>query len=153
MHAISYVYAAAIATCGQMDDGWTQYLHWLKLVWCGKVLVFVEEMKSLIVEKRVESTQKQINSRVKGTEKFWNDDSLEPVLQLVSDNLSDNFNPDAFWDRRKQRFNGYRERPPRRKTEKTKSDARARGVPQSYKMTAGKLGVDITASWILDSLS
>ena len=106
MHAISYVYAAAIATCSQIDDGWTQYLRWQELVWCGKVMIMVGEMKSLIVENktppedltsaityltnnasrmkydeyrknglpittsRVESTQKQINSRVKGTEKF-----------------------------------------------------------------------------------
>ena len=65
-----------------------------------------------ITTSRVESTQKQINGRVKGTEKFWNDESLEPVLQLVSDDLSDNFDPEAFWNRRQQRFNGYRERSP-----------------------------------------
>ena len=74
-----------------------------------------------ITTSRVESTQKQINSRVKGTEKFWNDESLEPVLQLVSDDLSDNFDPEAFWNRRQQRFNGYREPTPRRKTETVKS--------------------------------
>ena len=51
-----------------------------------------------ITTSRVESTQKQINSRVKGTEKFWNDESLEPVLQVVSDDLSDNFDPEAFWN-------------------------------------------------------
>ena len=157
MHAISYVYAAAIAICSQIDEGWTLYLRWLELVWCGKVMIVVEEMKSLIVDdkkppeeltsaityltnnasrmkydeyrknglpittSRVESTQKQINNRVKGTEKFWNDESLEPVLQLVSDDLSENFNPDAFWNRRQLRFNGYRERPPRRKSEKVNS--------------------------------
>ena len=157
MHAISYVYAAAIATRNQIDEGWTQYLSWLELVWGGQVLKVIGEMQSLIVEgkappeeltsaityltnnadrmrydeyrkkglpittSRVESTQKQINGRVKGTEKFWNDESLEPVLQLVSDDLSDNFDPEAFWNRRQQRFNGYRERSPRRKTETVKS--------------------------------
>ena len=74
-----------------------------------------------ITTSRVESTQKQINGRFKGTEKFWNDESLETVLQLVSDDLSDNFDPEAFWNRRQQRFNGYRERSPRRKTETVKS--------------------------------
>jgi hypothetical protein len=157
MHAISYVYAAAIATCSQMDEGWTEYLRWLELVWSGKVMMVVDEMKSLIVDNkpppedltsaityltnnasrmkydeyrknglpittsRVESTQKQINNRVKGTEKFWNDESLEPVLQLVSDDLSDNFNSDQFWERRQQRFNGYREPTPRRNTKTLKS--------------------------------
>jgi hypothetical protein len=33
----------------------------------------------------VESTQKQISKRIKGTEKFWEDDSLEPLLQLKAD--------------------------------------------------------------------
>ncbi len=74
-----------------------------------------------ITTSRVESTQKQINNRVKGTEKFWNDESLEPVLQLVSDDLSENFNPDQFWERRQKRFNGYRERPPQGKSEKVNS--------------------------------
>jgi len=36
----------------------------------------------------VESTQKQINKRVKGIEKFWRDESLEPLLQLKTDDLS-----------------------------------------------------------------
>ena len=74
-----------------------------------------------ITTSRAESTQKQINNRVKGTEKFWNDESLEPVLTLVSDDLSDNFDSDQFWERRQQRFNGYRVPAPRRKSKTVKS--------------------------------
>jgi hypothetical protein len=47
----------------------------------------------------VESTQKQINQRIKGTEKFWRDEHLEPLLQLVADDLSDTHDRDAFWTR------------------------------------------------------
>ena len=47
----------------------------------------------------VESTQKQINYRIKGTEKFWRDEHLEPLLQLVADDLSDTHDRAAFWSR------------------------------------------------------
>jgi hypothetical protein len=58
----------------------------------------------------VESTQKQINWRVKGTEKFWRDEHLEPLLQLVQDDLSDTHDCQQFWHRRRQRFTGFRNR-------------------------------------------
>lgn len=58
----------------------------------------------------VESAQKQINERIKGTEKFWRDDSLEPLLQLKADDLSETHDRDAFWHRRGQRNNGFRHR-------------------------------------------
>lgn len=65
----------------------------------------------------VESAQKQINERIKGTEKFWRDDSLEPLLQLKADDLSETHDRNAFWRRRGQRNDGFRHQ--RRKT-KTK---------------------------------
>jgi len=65
----------------------------------------------------VESAQKQINERIKGTEKFWRDDSLEPLLQLKADDLSETHDRDAFWQRRGRRNDGFRHQ--RRKT-KTK---------------------------------
>jgi len=40
----------------------------------------------------VESTIKQINRRVKGTEKFWSS-GIEPMLSLVADDLSPSLNP------------------------------------------------------------
>lgn len=58
----------------------------------------------------VESAQKQINERIKGTEKFWRDDSLEPLLQLKADDLSETHDQDDFWHRRGQRNNGFRHR-------------------------------------------
>jgi len=63
----------------------------------------------------VESAQKQINERIKGTEKFWQDDSLEPLLQLKADDLSETNDRDAFWNRRGNRNDGFRHR-----TRKTK---------------------------------
>ncbi len=40
-----------------------------------------------ITSSHIESTIKQINRRVKGTEKFWNQ-GAEPLLQLAADHLS-----------------------------------------------------------------
>ena len=37
----------------------------------------------------MESMVKQINQRVKGTEKFWSEEGSEAVLQLRADHLSD----------------------------------------------------------------
>jgi hypothetical protein len=62
----------------------------------------------------VESTQKQINKRIKGTEKFWRDESLEPLLQLKADDLRETHDQEAFWKRRGIRNDGFRHR--RRKT-------------------------------------
>ena len=40
----------------------------------------------------IESTIKQINRRVKGTEKFWSD-GIEPMLTLVADSVSSPLTP------------------------------------------------------------
>jgi hypothetical protein len=48
----------------------------------------------------VESTVKQINYRVKGTEKFWNEEGSEEILQLRADYLSDDDVMSAFWKHR-----------------------------------------------------
>jgi hypothetical protein len=48
----------------------------------------------------MESLRKQINQRVKGTEKFWCEEGAEAILQLRADLLSDARPLDAFWDRR-----------------------------------------------------
>lgn len=55
-----------------------------------------------ITSSHIESTIKQINRRVKGTEKFW-DQGAEPLLQLAADHLSDTPHFDRFWRRRTQR--------------------------------------------------
>lgn len=56
----------------------------------------------------MESTIKQINRRVKGTEKFWSEDGGEAILQLVADHLSDHTPMDSFWTRRENQADGVR---------------------------------------------
>jgi hypothetical protein len=147
MHALSYVYCAAVSTAATIEDGWETYLEWLGLVWAGDVASVLEAMRMLsqtdagredeslgraitylsnnasrmrydeyrraglpITSSLVESTQKQINWRIKGTEKFWVDEHIEPLLQLIADDLSDTHDRSAFWERRKKRFQGFRQR-------------------------------------------
>lgn len=146
MHALSYVYAAAVACSPTIEDGWRVYLRWLAWVWAGNVSLVLEAMREIaagrtdrvesldraitylgnnasrmkyadyrqaglpITTALVESTQKQINGRIKGTEKFWCDERLEPLLQLLQDDLSDTYDSQQFWHRRRQRFTGFRNR-------------------------------------------
>jgi hypothetical protein len=56
----------------------------------------------------VESTVKQINYRMKGTEKFWSEDGAEALLQLRADYLSDDEPMEAFWERRQAAATGQR---------------------------------------------
>ena len=56
----------------------------------------------------MESTIKQINRRVKGSEKFWSHDGGEAILQLVADHLSDHSPMDSFWTRRENQATGVR---------------------------------------------
>jgi len=55
----------------------------------------------------VESTVKQINRRMKGTEKFWSH-GVEPMLTLVADHLSDTPTLSHFWRNRPHRLTGSR---------------------------------------------
>jgi hypothetical protein len=52
-----------------------------------------------ITSSHIESTIKQINRRVKGSEKFW-DQGAEPLLQLAADHLSETEPLRPFWKRR-----------------------------------------------------
>jgi len=56
-----------------------------------------------ITSSHIESTIKQLNRRMKGTEKFW-DKGAEPLLQLVADHLSQTSRLDQFWKARRQRL-------------------------------------------------
>jgi hypothetical protein len=47
----------------------------------------------------VESTIKQINRRIKGTEKFWLEGGAEAVLQLRAAHLSEDGRADEYWSR------------------------------------------------------
>jgi hypothetical protein len=55
----------------------------------------------------VESTVKQINRRMKGTEKFWSQ-AAEGMLTLVADHLSDTPTLARFWRNRPRRLKGLR---------------------------------------------
>jgi len=54
-----------------------------------------------ITSNHIESTIKQLNRRIKGTEKFW-DQGADPMLHLVADHLSQTNVIDKFWERRTQ---------------------------------------------------
>ena len=56
----------------------------------------------------MESVVKQVNRRVKGTEKFWSEGGAEAMLQLRADQLSDDQPLDAFWQRRDMAATGQR---------------------------------------------
>lgn len=60
-----------------------------------------------ITSSHIESTIKQINRRMKGTEKFWNQ-GAEPLLQLVADHLSETTHLDRFWIRRPNQLHPWR---------------------------------------------
>jgi hypothetical protein len=47
----------------------------------------------------VESTIKQLNRRIKGTEKFWLEGGAEAVLQLRAAHLSEDGQADDYWSR------------------------------------------------------
>ena len=59
-----------------------------------------------ITSSLMESTVKQLNQRIKGTEKFWTDAGGEAVLQLKADTLSDSDPLAAFWPRRQTQQTG-----------------------------------------------
>lgn len=61
-----------------------------------------------ITSSHMESLMKQLNQRVKGTEKFWCEAGAEPILQLRADILSDDRPLDAFWERRQASETGQR---------------------------------------------
>jgi hypothetical protein len=56
----------------------------------------------------IESTIKQINHRIKGSEKFWTEAGAESILQLSADYLSDRAPLDRFWQNRPATRTGFR---------------------------------------------
>ncbi len=61
-----------------------------------------------ITSSHIESTIKQINRRVKGTEKFWSDGGAEALLQLTADYLSETTPLTTFWRERPAKATGQR---------------------------------------------
>jgi hypothetical protein len=62
-----------------------------------------------ITSSHIESTIKQINRRVKGTEKFWSEGGAEALLQLGADYLSDTDPMTTFWKDRPKHATGQRQ--------------------------------------------
>lgn len=56
-----------------------------------------------ITSSQMESTVKQINRRIKGTEKFWSE-GADPLLHLVADRFSQTNATTKFWSRRLERL-------------------------------------------------
>jgi hypothetical protein len=145
MHAIAYVYTAAIESSSDIHDCWQRYCRWMPAVWRGQVGDILPELDRLMAamedpERRAtlqdchtylshnaarmrydqyrrqglpittalgESKMKQINRRLKGTEKFWRQGG-EPQLQLCCDCLSETAPLNGFWKRRAEGQQGFR---------------------------------------------
>lgn len=151
IHALTYVYAAALA--GQAaSEGWRLYRQWAQWLWSGQVSLIIAALeerqqregapdagesetssrsmvaKTLtylsnqqsrmkydeyrraglpITSAHIESTVKQINRRMKGTEKFWSH-GVEAMLTLAGDYLSDTPTLPKFWHDRHHRLTGTR---------------------------------------------
>jgi hypothetical protein len=150
IHALSYVYAAALAG-RSFKEGWPLYAQWMTWVWQGEVVQVIAALalrqaelgvpatdesetsprsvvaRALgylhnhqdkmrypeyrrqglpITSSYVESAVKQINQRVKGTEKFWGKSGAESILHLRADYLSDSDPLADFWERRQSRQTG-----------------------------------------------
>lgn len=60
-----------------------------------------------ITSSHMESTIKELNFRIKGTEKFWSKTGGEDVLQLRADSLCDSDPLTAFWEHRATTRSGF----------------------------------------------
>jgi len=152
IHALSYVFAAALAGRG-FAAGWEVYVRWIGWGWQGQVAKVIQELEQRqaelgmpageesesspkqvvadalgylrnnqhrmryddyrrlglpITSSHVESTVKQFNRRVKGTEKFWSEEGAETLLQLRADYLSETEPMEKFWEDRQQKATGRR---------------------------------------------
>jgi hypothetical protein len=154
IHALSYVFAAALAGRG-FKEGWAVYERWIQWLWSGtaekviaelavrqaelgvpttdepvgspcqvvtRALTYLQNNRDRmryasyrqqglpITSSYVESTIKQINYRVKGTEKFWNEEGAEEILQLRADYLGDVEVMPAHWQSREAKQTGQTRR-------------------------------------------
>lgn len=142
LHLLGYLYAAAQALGGSVEECWARYRQWLTWAWSGRreklmlaLNAAVEKVgappphtpetdrRCVVAKTRtyvannlekmdypryrklglpissapVESTIKQFNKRVKGTEKFWRPSALEAVLQVRAAQLSDDGRTARLW--------------------------------------------------------
>ncbi len=63
-----------------------------------------------ITSSHMESTVKELNRRIKGSEKFWSDSGGESVLQLKADELSTSKPLNTFWTNRPKTRTGLHSR-------------------------------------------
>lgn len=152
IHAVTYVYAAAMA--GRTDKNGTLIYHqWVSWLWSGEVsqvitalakrqselgvptdedgptsprqivsgaLTYLQNQQSRmnyplyrklglpITSSHMESAIKELNFRMKGTEKFWSKQGGQSVIQLRADNLSDTDPLSIFWKERAKNRTGLR---------------------------------------------
>ena len=152
IHALSYVFAAALAG-RPFAVGWAVYRDWIRKVWQGEVAQVIAALEARqeewgealgeepttsprqivaraltylrnhqekmgypsyrrqglpLTSSLMESAVKQVNQRVKGTEKFWSEAGGEALLQLRADHLSDGSPMAGFWQRRQADATGQR---------------------------------------------
>jgi hypothetical protein len=136
IHALGYLYAAALAMHGEFSMAWSCYLRMARACWQGRMTAAVHELQAWLAPQGLdddaklddndprkpivdaarylrnnrtrmdyphyrraglpvtsalmESLVKEVNSRVKGTEMFWNDpDGAEAILQVRAAALCD----------------------------------------------------------------
>ena len=152
IHAVTYVYAAAMA--GRTEKNGTLIYHqWVSWLWSGEVsqvitalakrqselgvptdedgptsprqivsgaLTYLQNQQSRmnyplyrklglpITSSHMESAIKELNFRMKGTEKFWSKQGGQSVIQLRADNLSDTDPLSIFWKERAKNRTGLR---------------------------------------------
>ena len=99
------------------DDGPTSVRH---MVWT--TLRYLQNQQSRmdyasyrraglpITSSRMESAVKELNHRIKGSEKFWSESGGESVLQLKADELSTSEPLESFWAGRPKTRTGLRAR-------------------------------------------
>lgn len=152
IHALSYVYAAALAG-RTFTAGWECYQRWITWVWQGEVSKVIKELqqrqkevgeprpgesatsvasvvaRSLtylrnhqdkmkydeyrqqglpITSSLMESVVKQMNYRVKSTEKFWCGQGAEAIVQVCADHLNEDQPLDDFLEQRQAAATGQR---------------------------------------------
>ena len=61
-----------------------------------------------ITSAHMESTVKEINRRIKGTEKFWKEGNAEAILELKANTLCDSDPIAKFWKKRQKTRTGFR---------------------------------------------
>jgi hypothetical protein len=159
IHAVTYVYAAAMAG-RPPEEGAPVYRQWVTWLWQGemsrliaavadrqaelglpepeesetsprqivsKALTYLQnqqgrmrypEYRKLglpITSSHMESAIKELNYRIKGTEKFWGEEGGAAVLQMKSDTLSASDPLSDFWKDRQTTRTGLRSNVGRRK--------------------------------------